>query len=312
MNQAPSRSKSGWAIGIDIGGTKIAAAPVTFPNGTVGNVHEIATRPERGSDFVLRDLEAVTAKVIEAVGEVPGKFFGVGLGVCELVDPQGELLSANCIDWSAKQVRQALGRFGPVRIEADVRAAALAESKFGAGANANSFLYVTVGTGISCCMVIGGKVFSGARGAAGTMASGPFPDLDGRVMPSLEAVASGPGLLASYQARGGKAASTQTVFERAEAGEERAVTVVRRGARALGATFGWLINLLDPELVILGGGLGLRKGLYRKEIKQAAREHVWWEGHRKIEIISAALGANAGVIGAAAVLWAEWQSESRS
>ena len=102
------------------------------------------------------------------------------------------------------------------------------------------------------------------------------------------------------------------MLERAEAGEEKAATVVRRGARALGATIGWLINVLDPELVILGGGLGLRKGIYRKEIKEAAREHVWWEGHQKIEIISAALGANAGVIGAASVLWAESQHESRS
>ena len=164
MKQVPSRSTSGWAIGIDIGGTKIAAGAVSFPKGEVGEVHEIPTRPERGSDSVLRDVEAVTAKMIEGAGELRGKFFGVGLGVCELVDPQGELLSANCIDWSAKQVRQALGRFGPVRIEADVRAAALAEAKFGAGASASSFLYVTVGTGISCCLVIDGTRFQrGAR-----------------------------------------------------------------------------------------------------------------------------------------------------
>ena len=78
---------------------------------------------------------------------------------------------------------------------------------------------------------------------------------------------------------------------------------VRKGARAMGGAIGWLINVLDPKLVVMGGGLGTRRGIYRKMIVEAAREHVWWEGHRDVKIVSAGTGALAGVIGAAAGLW---------
>lgn len=303
--KSPAEKASGWAVGVDVGGTKVAAAVVRFPNGEVGKVWEIATKPERGSGVVLSDVEKLTSQVIEDAGEQRGRFFGVGLGVCELVSPKGELMSANCVNWDSRQVREALGRFGPVRIEADVRAAASAEALFGAGKGASSFLYITIGTGISSCLVINDEPFAGARGAAGTMASGPLPDLDGRTMPSLEIVASGPGLLAGYNAlvgRDGKLDSAHKVLERAESGEESAVCVVRRGARVLGATLGWMINILDPEIVVIGGGLGLRSGLYRTHLIASSREHVWWQKHRDTKIVPAESGAAAGVIGAASVM----------
>ena len=304
MRNAADKSV-GWAVGIDVGGTKVAAGVVRFPQGEVGKLSEIPTRPERGSGVVLRDVGKLTARVLEGA-EVPGKFFGIGVGVCELVSPEGELMSANCLHWNSRQVHEELGRFGSVRIDADVRAAARAEAMFGAGKGAGSFLYVTVGTGISSCLVIDGKPFTGARGAPGTMASGPLPDLDGRVMPSLETVASGPGLVATFNGLVGpraKVDSAQELFERAEAGDESAISVVRRGARTLGGTIGWMINLLDPEFVVMGGGLGLRRGLYKKLIVEAMREHVWWEKHRDVKIVPAKNGPAAGVIGAAAALW---------
>ncbi|HEX7862423.1 MAG TPA: ROK family protein [Verrucomicrobiae bacterium] len=304
MSKGSQRSgESGWAVGIDVGGTKIAAGVVRFPDGAVRGFRAIPTKPERGAEPVLHDLERMVGKVIEQAGEQRGKFFGVGIGICELVDAEGELLSANCITCPASEIRFALGKFGPVKIEADVRAAALAEAIFGAGKEAKNFLYVTVGTGISCSLVIDGNPFIGARGASGTMASGPFPDVDGRVMPSLEAIASGPGLVASYNQQGGKSKTAEEVLEGAEHGNDQAMIVARRGARCLGSAIGGLINVLDPELVVVGGGLGLRRGLYRRLIVEAAREHVWWDEHRAVKIIPAKTGTAAGVIGAASRVW---------
>jgi glucokinase len=300
MRNAAKKSM-GWAMGIDVGGTKVAAGVVRFPNGEVGKLWEIPTRSGRGGEKVLKDVEKLAALVMEE-GANAGKFLGVGVGVCELVSGEGELMSANCLNWRSRQVRGALGRFGPVRIEADVRAAARAEAKFGAGKGAHSFLYVTVGTGISSCLVIEGKPFAGARGAAGTMASGPLPDIDGRAMPSLETAASGPGLVATYNVlvgQDGKVDTAQELLRRAEAKEESAVRVVRRGARVLGGTIGWMISVLDPELVVMGGGLGLRRGLYRRLIIESVREHVWWKKHRAVKVVPAKSGAAAGVIGAA-------------
>jgi glucokinase len=291
------KRQPGFAIGVDVGGTKIAAGLVRFPEGELSELLEIRTLPERGGGTVLRDVEQLVERIAKE------KFCGVGIGICELVDGEGNLLSANCISWNAREVQERLARFGAMRIEADVRAAALAEALFGAGAGAKTFLYVTVGTGISSCLVIDGKPFTGARGAAGTMASGPMPAVTPQIQPSLEAIASGPGLVAQFRAAGGDEPSAQGVIAAAEAANRKAMAVVRQGGRALGGTIGLLVNVLDPELVVIGGGLGLREGIYRDALVEAARRHIWWVGHREVPIVSAATGTAAGVIGAAASVW---------
>ena len=78
---------------------------------------------------------------------------------------------------------------------------------------------------------------------------------------------------------------------------------VRSAAEALGGSIGWLINVLDPELVIFGGRLGLCDGLYRLALIDSARRHIWWDGHRELPIVSATTAADAGLIGAAATAW---------
>lgn len=300
---AATTQRGGFAIGVDVGGTKIAAGVVRFPAGELHQFSEVQTMPRRGGAAVLRDVENLVEETLREIRPSNEVFLGVGVGVCELVDRAGNFRSANCLSWDAREVQGRLGRSGPVHIEADVRAAALAEAMFGAGRGAETFLYVTVGTGISSCLVIGGEPFAGARGAAGTMASGPFPTMDLGNASSLEAIASGPGLVASYETAGGDEPTAQGVLAAAEAGDPRALEVVLRGGRALGSTIGLLVNVLDPELVVVGGGLGRREGIYRDAIVAAAREHIWWEGHRDVKIVSAGTGAAAGVIGAAAGVW---------
>src|SRR5687767_15637975 len=96
--------ESGWALGIDVGGTKIAAGVVKLPSAEVRGFRAIPTKPERGAEALLRDLERLAAKVLEEAGEQRRKFFGVGVGICELIDADGELLSANCIACPASEI----------------------------------------------------------------------------------------------------------------------------------------------------------------------------------------------------------------
>jgi glucokinase len=197
-----------------------------------------------------------------------------------------------------------------VKIEADVRAAALAEAIFGAGKPFEQFLYVTVGTGISCCLVLEGKPFTGARGAAGTMASSPVSvacELCGHVSRrTLEEIASGPALVARLnQRRLGSATSGEDVLAAAAAGQTNAVEIVRSAGVALGTTVGLLVNVLDPEAIVIGGGLGLSIGLYWETFITAVRRHIWSDVHRDLPIVRAGTGLDAGLIGAAAVAWKE-------
>jgi glucokinase len=231
----------------------------------------------------------------------------IGLGVCELVDTAGNIVSANCVAWQSLEVREQLSAIAPAVIEADVRAAALAEAMFGAGQPYRIFVYVTVGTGISSSLVIEGRPFTGARGATGTVASSPLPRLrqpgDSAEALTLEQIASGPALVSGFSRLRGHAKTGQEVLAEARAGNTCALGVVTSAAEALGATVGWLVNVLDPEAVVIGGGLGLSEGPYWDSLIVSARKHIWSALHRDLPIVRAATGRYAGVIGASASAW---------
>lgn len=295
------------ALGIDVGGTKIAAGIVTFPEGRIHLRRQIPTQPDRGGDAVLDDVLQLATELATAAGERNFQVNAIGLGVCELVNNAGDIVSANCLSWQSADVREGLATIAPTVIEADVRAAALAEAMFGAGKPHRIFVYITVGTGISSCLVIEGRPFIGARGATGTVASSPLPHLgqpwDSSSAVTMEQIASGPALVARFGMLHGQAESGQEVLAAARAGNASALSVVRLAGEALGATIAWLVNVLDPEVVVIGGGLGLSEGPFWDNLEAAARKHIWSDLHRDLPILRAATGADAGLIGAAAAAW---------
>ena len=122
---------------------------------------------------------------------------------------------------------------------------------------------------------------------------------------TLEDLASGPGLVARLnrvRANGIEPVqSGEAVLARAASGDAEAVRIVQSGAEALGAMIGMLVSTLDPEAVVIGGGLGTSSGLYWSGLEASVRKHTWSELQRSIPLVQAATGANAGVIGAAAL-----------
>lgn len=310
----PTLERPFCAIGVDVGGTKISAGLVTFPGAAVCERRRISTAPARGGAAVFADVLWLCEDLIAvARGQnqhVAG--IGIGIGICELVDLAGNVASENCIAWKNLSVRERLSQLAPTVIEADVRAAALAEARFGAGQPFKQFLYVTVGTGISCCLVLDGQPFTAARGATGTMASSPLSvacDQCGHVnLRTLEDIASGPALVARFNhRRPGGAETGEAVLAALTAGDPDAAHVVCSAGEALGANVGLLVNILDPEAVVVGGGLGLSEGPYWDTFIAATRRHIWSELHRELPLLHAATGADAGGIGAA---WRARQQQS--
>jgi glucokinase len=289
-------------IGIDVGGTKIAGGLVRFPGGIVADREVVPTLPNRGPEAVLADV-VVLAERLRCKAEANGiTLAGLGLGVAELVDRNGRVTSGATIDWRSVDLHGRLAEFGPVAVEADVRAAALAEARFGAGRPFRLFLYVTVGTGISSTLVIDGQPFAGARGNALAFASSPWRTncevcgaTSSRV---LEEVASGPALVREYRRRTGRDRRAEDVLA-AAAGDPDALAVARAGGAALGNGVALLVNALDPEAVVIGGGLGLADGPYHDAFVQAMRELVWADSTRDLPLLRAATGPDAGIIGAA-------------
>ncbi len=265
---AADRNAGATAIGIDVGGTKIAAGVVDTSTGAVIEGRRIPTLPERGGPAVLADCATIAA-------ELGGPRLPVGIALCELVDLEGRPASGDTVDWRGLDVEAEVG--APVVVESDVRAAALAEARLGAGVGVSPFLYVVVGTGASACLVIEGRPYAGARGEALVLGA-----------PPVEELASGPALA--------RAAG----LERGEdvlADPSRAA-VVDQAAIALGSVLAVLANALDPALVVLGGGLGTAPA-FRERVERALHGRLAYPRVPPLPVAGSSLGADGGVVGAA-------------
>ncbi len=302
------------AIGLDVGGTKIAAGLVT-PDGKIITRRVIPTLPQRGGGAVLEDAISLAATLREQAKATGRSLVAIGVGVGELVDLHGNVASAQTIPWLGLPVQERFARLAPAIVEADSRAAAFCEAKFGTGRNYSIFLYVTVGTGIGSSLVLDGVPYTGARGSSGTLASSPLStrctECGAELRPVLEQIASGPGLVTHYnQLTAKRVERAEDVLAAATAGDRDAAQVVRTAGEALGATVGLMVNMLDPESVVVGGGLGTAGGLHWECLVASTRRHIWSDTHRDLPIVAAAYGSDAGFVGAAALALQRLQTAS--
>ena len=304
MRESGVTSRSGWLIGVDVGGTKIAAGAVDPDSGEVSLRRELPTRAERGASAVAADIESMVADIVAASRPETGSPAAIGIGVPELVDAEGRIRSAHILDWPASTLMERISTVAPTHIEADVRAAALAEAAFGAGKDFELFAYVSIGTGISSTIVQDGVPLVGARGGALVLSSGslgvPCPECSNWTEFVLETYSSGPALARRYaEATQRTVVGAESVIAAANAGDAAAVQIVESAADALGSALGWLVNVIDPEAIVVGGGLGLAPGRFRDRLIAATRHHTWNPAARELPFLPAALGADAGLIGAA-------------
>jgi glucokinase len=258
-------------VGLDLGGTKLAGGLVDISAGTIVRRVERPTNSRRGGDAVLADCVALASEV------AADKAAGIGIGVPELVSRTGQVTSAASWDWRGLDLAAAFAGIGPVHLESDVRAAALAEARLGAGRDLSSFLYLTIGTGVSHTLVIGGTPWPGARGNAIVVGA-----------PLVEAYAGG----AALAARAGRARAQEVV------GAPAHQPLVDDVMQTLGTELARLVNALDPQAVVIGGGLGLAADALPR-IAAVARERIYAADTRELPIIGARLGRDAGIIGAA-------------
>ena len=259
-------------VGIDAGGTKLAAGLVRMPTGKILKRQESASRRERGGPAVLTDCVALAEAV---AGTEP--IAGVGLAVPELVGAGGVITTSDNWDWRGVDLAGAFARLAPLSVESDVRAAALAEAQLGAGRELGSFVYLTIGTGVSHTFVIDGVPWPGARGNALVVGA-----------PLVETEASGPRLAALA----GKASAEDVLTSGTD---DEIVDCV---AAALAGELARLINALDPEAALIGGGLGLAPA-FRERLIERTRPLIYAERTRALDIREAALGRDAGIVGAA-------------
>lgn len=306
LQSAAATMESGdYRIGIDLGGTKIAAGLVDIQSGAMTHFRRRPTPVSEGPIAIIRAVAEIASDII-ALAKAEGRFpLSIGIAVPELVDLEGRV----CSDWNfsietiGAEIESLLGI--PTMADSDVRAAAHAEARFGAGQSHQSFVYISLGTGISYSLVINGRPWAGANGFAIHFASSelalPREDDTALTIANAEDFASGKGMQRSFVRRAGKPPEdgVRTLEAMSAEGDSLCTRILDEAGEVTGRLLAQMINMVDPEAVVLGGGLGCSTGRYREKLEQYMRENIWAARCRSIPLKLASLGEGAGVVGAA-------------
>lgn len=290
-------------IGVDLGGTKIAGALVAVDGTLVGDVVRVPTPAADGGEAVLAAILGVVATLRRAHVDVDA----VGVAAAGVIDADGRVASATDLlpGWAGTPVSQRVAEATglPAATLNDVHAAALGEAVHGAGRGAGVVLLAAVGTGVGGGVVRDGCVALGRAGVAGSVGHVVVPEAVGHVCSCgvdghVEAVASGPALERLHVAAGGEKVPLRRVAELAAAGDARAVTVLAGGACALGRALAGAVSVVDPDVVVVGGGVAQIGSPYLDAVAAALRENLM-PAVRDVDVVPAALGTEAPIVGAA-------------
>lgn len=308
-------------LAIDLGGTQIRAA-VADPQGTLLARAATQTRAEEGPEAVIERIVACAQRVLEKVDRA--RVVGVGVGAPGPIDPRRGVLynPPNLPRWEAVPLAQrladALGL--PVYAGNDANLAALGERRFGAGQGVDDLVYMTVSTGIGGGIISGGRLVVGARGFAGEIGhqtlepEGPVCSCGQRG--HLEALAAGPAIAreARRALQEGAASlmaelvedpehiTAETVTAAAMQGDAVARRILERAGFYIGLGLVNVIHIVEPQRIIIGGGVSQAGELLFAPIRRTVEERLMSPVYRGVEIVPAALGGDVGLLGAVALV----------
>lgn len=309
-------------LGVDIGGTKVAAGLVDAQ----GQVLRKTRVPMRAQGTAQEGLEAVKA-VIGAMMGSDGQITGIGICSPGPLDPREGIVinPPNVPCWRnfplAEEVQRAF-RLGSVRVDNDANAAALAEFLWGAARGFGNVFYATIGTGIGTGIVFDGCIYHGRTGAA---AEGGHVTIDFKSNARcgcgkrgcIEALASGTAIAMRARERAAKAGreskllqlaggdvaaiTTEMVAEAWRAGDPVSTEVLHETAEMIAIWLGNMIDLLEPDVIVLGGGAGKLMTEWGEQISETLRKWCLNRRSDEIPIRPAHYGSDSGIAGAAAL-----------
>lgn len=295
-------SESNLIWGIDLGGTKIEAAVIDSQTGHAICRLRVPTEAELGYEHILDQV----IKVIEAVEAQSGWGRGnvVGIGTPGAIDPiTGLLRNSNTTCLIGKPLSRDIASLlnCTVRLANDANCFAVAESKWGAGRDANTVFGVILGTGVGGGIVIHGSVLEGCNGIAGEWGHNLL-DPNGAMCycgkrGCVETVLSGPAISRRHFEAFQEELRLELISERAAQGDSNCQATLAETSFWLGKALAAVVNIIDPDVIVLGGGVSNLKGLYT-EGKKSLYEFIF---HDKpaTRLVQAQLGDSAGVFGAA-------------
>lgn len=308
-------------IGIDVGGTNVKIALVN-DKGNILYSNSVPTRAEMGYEYTVNNIKQAIRDLITETGVT--NIEGIGFDFPGQIDYKNGIvrLAPNIPGWVNIPIAKIIeDEFKiPTRIDNDVHCAALGELKFGAGQDCENFICMTVGTGIGSGIVINGKLVRGASNAAGELGHIKLQMHEGPLCGCgdygcLEAFASGPSIVAMAEEyiSGGKSTKFREmasggeitpyiVAEAAKLGDPVAKRIFTKVGEYIGFGLASVVNLLNPEKIIIGGGVADAGDILIEPIKETIKKRAMVVAGSAVEIVPAKLANTAGVIGASLLI----------
>ena len=298
----PSANSRLW--GLDLGGTKIEGA-ILDPAQSNRALHRLRapTDAHRGYDSIIARVGQLVAQLEEASGTKRPAVIGCGTpGALEW--STGQLKNSNTVCLNGRPLgRDLSAALGiEVRLANDANCFALAEAVLGAAHGRGVVLGLILGTGVGSGVVVHGRVLAGLHGIAGEWGHNP---LRGESAPCycgrdgcVETVLSGRALESFFAERSGERLPLPDIVVRAASGDAAGQATLARLRDKFGEALAAVINILDPDAIVIGGGVGNLDLLYEAETREAVRRHLF-NGELRTELLRPALGDSAGVFGAA-------------
>jgi glucokinase len=306
-------------VGVDLGGTNLRAA-VICSNGSMEHRQSVPTEAQDGPDKVVQRIAELVSRVADA-GGLDGSAV-VGVAAPGPLNPRTGIVhfTPNLPGWLNFPLRNALSeRTGlEVIIENDANCAVVGEARFGAAKGAKDVIYLGLGTGVGGGVIAGGELVSGVSGLGGELGhvcvsiDGPRCTCGG--VGCLEAYVSGWAIAregelvavtsdgaALRDACGGEALTARAVIKAAGIGDPAATTILERAGRALAAAMGSFINTFNPEMVVIGGGLGIGDSRILSAAREALPSYSFRAQREEAQIVIAKLGDDSGLFGAGAL-----------
>ena len=310
-------------IGIDVGGTNVKLALVD-DKGNITYSNSVPTRAEMGYEYTVNNIKQAIRDLLVETKLSTKDIEGIGFGFPGQVDYKSGVvrLAPNIPGWVDVPIAKLIeDEFKiPTRVDNDVRCAALGELNYGAGKGCENLICITVGTGIGSGLIINGKLVRGASNAAGEIGHIKLQMHDGPICGCgdtgcMEAFASGPSIVAMAEnyIRGGKSTKFREmangaqitpyiVGEAAKAGDPVAKRIFTIMGEYIGIGLASVVNLLNPEKIIVGGGVADAGDLLLNPMKQTLKDRAMKIAGDAVEIVPAQLGNTAGVIGASLLI----------
>ncbi len=322
----PSASAGRYVVGVDLGGTNLVVGAVTVDGTHQFGMQMVPTRADLGADGVVarivEQIERVIAETIAATGATRSDFLGVGIGAPGPLDRErGIVLVTPNLGWRDFPLRnrvQAATRLDAT-LDNDANCATLGEWWLGAAQGTKQVVGLTIGTGIGGGLILDGRLYHGASDVAGEVGHSSIDSTGRRCKCGnygcLEAYASGPAIAdrAREALAGGESSAmpalvggdlrrltAATVYQAATSGDRLALEVVRETARLLGAGVANLVNIFNPEVVVLAGGVTQAGDALFEPMRAEVRRRAFKPAVDACRIVPGTLQGNAGVIGAVA------------